>query len=88
MADDIVIGAKQLPNPKGVKPQSDEELPTRSRNMDTSNATGSMMTDMRNPAKADVEIEKHHHDHPLMEHFSRSPTARTHFGAGIKISEN
>jgi hypothetical protein len=88
MPDDIVLGARQLKNPKGVAPQADEQLPTRSGRFDTSNATGGMKTDMSNPEKSDIEIEKHQHTHPLMEHFERSRTVRTHFGAGIKPSEN
>ncbi len=88
MANDITIGERVLSNPKGVKPQTDEQLPTQSKGMDTRNATGSLMTDMSNPKKTDIMVEKHHHDHPLMEHFNRSRTARTHFGAGVKISEN
>ena len=77
MADDLIIGAKQFPNPKKIIPQADEAPLTHSRQgMDTSNASGGLMTDLRNPAKSEIVVEKHHHDHPLIEHFERSPTMR------------
>jgi hypothetical protein len=83
--DDIVLGAKQLSNPKDVKPQLDTELPTRKGALDTSNPSGKLDADLSNPPKSDVVVEKK--DHPIVEHFNRARSARRHFGAGI-VTEN
>jgi hypothetical protein len=86
MADDVVLGAKQLNNPKQVQPQLDTDRPSRSKTgMDVSNPSGRLSTDLTNPPKSSILVEKK--DHPLIEHFNRPRTARRHFGAGI-ITEN
>jgi hypothetical protein len=89
MADDIIIGAPQLKNPKGVKPAWDTERPTTSKlpgggTLDISNPSGGLKTDMANPPKSEIT-----RTHPLEDHFAKPKSVRQHFGAGIpKITEN
>jgi hypothetical protein len=88
MADDIILGARQLKNPKGVKPAWDEQQLTTSKlpgggTLDISNASGAPRTDMANPPKSEIT-----RTHPLEDHFAK-PKTRQHFGAGtVKITEN
>lgn len=80
MADDIVLGAKQLPNPNNIKPKLDTESP------DTDAPVGAKM-DISNPPVAEVNGPK---QHPIEKHFSRDKP-RHPLGRGIPkgvISEN
>lgn len=79
MADDIVLGAKQLPNPDNVKPKLDTEPP------DIVPLAGAKM-DISNPVAADLSGKQH----PIEKHFSRSKP-RHPLGRGIPkgvISDN
>jgi hypothetical protein len=71
MADDIVLGAKQIPNPENIKPKLDTEPP------DTVVPTGAKM-DISNPADTNIEGKQH----PIEQHFSRSKP-RHPLGRGI-----
>jgi hypothetical protein len=61
MPDDIVLGAKQLKNPKGLKPQLDTDSPAKPRNSGMSTSPyykGDSGMDTSNPGPTNIEPRK------------------------------
>jgi hypothetical protein len=89
MADDIVLGAKQFPNPNNIKPKWD----TEPRSVDEPvGAKMSIENAPADPEKANGLLPK---EHPLEEHFRKPSGVRHPLGQGvpknhpaIKISNN
>jgi hypothetical protein len=79
MAEDIVLGAKQLPNPKNVRPMMDTESPDAPRPL--------VKMDISNPPANQLEP----HQHPLEQHFARPKSVRHPLGhriPNVQVSEN
>lgn len=91
--DDIILGAKQIPNPKGIKPKLDTDAPDVERltsgvSMHTEAPSKTVM-DMSNPPVADVVVTPH--SHVLHDAFAKPTKVRHSLGKGIpspKITEN
>lgn len=93
---DIVIGAKQIPNPKGIKVSADTDRPKPKppaplpggAKMDTSNPYG-RGTDVSNPPMNRIEPEPK--KHPIDELFGRGikrSNGRSIPKADVEISDN
>ena len=75
MADDIVLGAKQLLNPKHIKPLLDTDNPP------TPKMSGGAHMDISNPPTADF-IPR---EHPLEKVFEKPKTIRHQLGQHVPI---
>ena len=95
MANDIVIGAKQIPNPKGIKVSSDTDRPKSTppkmpggAKMDTSNPYG-RSTDISNPPKNQMEPKQHEIDELFQKPCGiRHPLGRCIPKADVTVSDN
>jgi hypothetical protein len=92
MADDIVLGARQLTNKENKYPSYDTERPVSSKipgggtlSIENYDPSERPHGDTSNPGTSDVTVKAK--QHPLVEHFNRARTARRHFGAGT-VTEN
>ena len=78
VADDIYIGGKQIPNPKGIKPLLDTDNPPAPK------MPGARM-DISNPHMAEL-IPR---DHPVDSLFTKPKTVRHQIGRYVpKVSTN
>lgn len=89
MADDIVLGARQLPNPSNIKPKWDTEAKSVDEPV---GAKMSIENAPADPEKANGITPK---EHPLEEHFRKPQSVRHPLGQGvpkshpaIKVTEN
>ena len=79
MPDDIVLGAKTIPNPKGIKPLLDTDNPPAPK------MPGGVHMDVSNPATA-AFVPK---EHPVESLFQKPKTVRHQLGRYVpKISTN
>ena len=80
MPDDIVLGAKTIPNPKNIEPKLDTEVSPKA----TPNKFVKM--DISNPPQSDVVPR----EHPVESLFQKPKTVRHQLGhhVPLKISNN
>lgn len=92
--DDIVLGAKQIANPKGIKPQLDTDRPDVKKNEYVRMGTtpyykGDSGMDTSNPPRSDINPPEK--KHPIDELFGRGikrSNGRSIPKADVTISDN
>ena len=95
MPDDIVIGARQIKNPKNIKPQWDDGVDPKNPQerygyvkKDIHNPVGKPTMDMHNPPQSDLVPKK---PHPIDDWFGRGIKRSNGNDVpreDVKISEN